>query len=380
MRPASEAFRRTVRSSHTMTARARAVPPGQTGTDPDGLELEVLDGDVHLDAKAAIRGTLDLAVPGRHFPLTSSDPLAPYGQEVFVERGVRFGNGSTEWVSLGYFRVSTDEQTAAPIGQLRITGGDRMAGLVSARMLAPVQFAASATYGDVFAQLVTEVYPGAVIEWDDDTDTRTLGYAAVVEKDRRRFLANLADAAGKIAYWDHNGHLAVKSRPDTGAPVEQLDAGAGGVLVQLDRRLSREGTYNAVVAVGEPPDGTTPVRGVAIDNDPASPTYFYGTFGQVPRYLWSQFLTTTDQAEHAARELLRGELGLPYSVNLSSVPNPALEPLDPVAVTYPMRPRSAQMRRESHLLESLTIPLAPGRALTATTREQSHADIGVIPT
>lgn len=376
MRPASEAFLRAVRSSHTMTARARIVEPGQTGTDPDGTDTPILDGDVELDATAKVRGTLDLTTAGV-WPLSADDLFAPYGRECFVERGLRFGNGTTEWVSLGYFRLEDVEQKDAPGGVLTLAGSDRMAGLVDAELEAPVQFGESATYGDVLAQLVTQVYPAAVIEWDDDTDTRPLGRQLVAEQDRYGFLADLVTAAGKVWFWDYRGVLVIRTAPDPGAPVYELDAGAGGVLVSMARSLSRKGVYNAVVATGEGADTGDPVRAVATDDNPASPTYHAGPFGPVPRFYSSPLLTTTEQAATAASSMLRSALGLPYNVDLSAVPNPALEPLDPVTVSYPAAQRFTGYRHEAHILEKITVPLTADQALKANTREQTDIRIGV---
>jgi hypothetical protein len=370
MRPVSAAFLSAVRGSHVMAVRARAVVPGQTGVDPDGVEIAVLGGDVSLDAGADIRSTIDLTTDGyRMWPSTTSVLLAPYGNEVFVERGIQFGNGVTEWCSLGYHRINEPEQDEVPDGPIRLSGSDRMAGLIDARLLEPIQFGASATLGDVVDELVTDVYPGAVIEWDDDTDDVTLGRTLIAEEGRHRFLDDLVTAQGKIWHWDHRGVLVIAAPPDPATPVYTVDSGRHGVLVSMARRLTRDGVYNAVVAVGEAADDVTPVRAAAVDNNPTSPTYFYGGFGKVPTFFTSPFMTTTAQAAVAADSLLRKKLGLPYSVDFTTVPNPALEPYDPIWIRYPGR-------LERHIVQSLTIPLTAEEPLTATTREQTVVIVG----
>jgi hypothetical protein len=359
-----------------MAARVRLVTPGQTGTDPDGIETPILAGDVELDSTAQIRGTLDLTTSGT-WPASSSDPLAPFGQEAYVERGLRFGNGVTEWVSLGYFRLEDLEEAETPTGILRLSGSDRMAGLVDAQLEAPVQFAATATYGDVLEQLVTAVYPAAVIEWDDTSDAQQLGRQLVAEEDRHGFLEELVTALGKVWFWDYRGVLVIRDAPDPAAPVTELDAGEGGVLVSMGRALSRKGVYNGVVATGEAPDTGVPVWALAVDDNPDSPTYYHGPFGPVPQFFNSELLTTTEQAAKAASTLLAKQLGLPYNVDLSAVPNPALEPLDPVTVVYPAVPRGRLYQRETHVIEKLTVGLTADADLKATTREQTAVMIGV---
>lgn len=351
-----------------MAARARLVPAGQTGTDPDGEEITITAGDVKLDAGAKIRATVDLTT-SRSWPASSSDALAPYGGELFVERGIAYGNGTTEYVSQGYFRLEDVEQKS--LQELRrIAASDRMAGIVDAQLLAPVQFGAGALLGTVVDQLVREVYPSVVIEWDDTTDQEPIGRQLVADRDRYGFLADIVTSAGKTWSFDHRGVLVIRELPDPTDPVLDVAGGEGGVLVTMGRQLTRSGVYNAVVATGEAPDTAAPARGVVIDGNPASPTFFHGPFGPVPRFYGSPLLTTDAQATKAATTLLRQALGLPYSVDFDAVPNPSLEPLDPVRI---VRPATAD---EVHVIDQLTIPLTPAGAMKATTREQTLVQIG----
>lgn len=377
MRPVSARFLRTIRGSHVATTRATVVTPGQTGTTPTGTEIFDLSGDVQLDAGADIRSTLDLSTDGTGmWPGRSTDLLAPYGNEIFVERGIRYGNGDTEWVSLGYFRIYTAEQEDPPDGPIRIAAKDRMSGIIDGRLLNPVQFIATRTRGQVVTQLVQDVYPTAVIEWDDAAEHVLIGRVLVADEDRYGFLNDLITAAGKVWYWDYRGILVIKSPPDPSMPVFDVDHGKDGVLVSLSRDLTREGVYNAVAATGEASDTTPPARAVAIDNNPNSPTYWFGTFGKVPRFYSSPFITTTAQALAAASALLVQSLGLPYGMYFGSIVNAALEPLDPVRVVYPPRARSGGDVTEIHVIERLTIPLSVEDALSATTREQTLIQLG----
>lgn len=372
MRPVSPDFLATLRGSHQMAARARVCTTFQTGTNPAGTEIGVIAGTVRLDGTADIRSIADVTVDGTGmWPDQAADLLAPYGNELYIERGVALGGGSVEWVSLGFFRIQSPDQDQPENGPIRVEARDRMAGIIDGRLLAPVQFAATDTYGDVVTALIAEVYPSATIEWDDTSDTQTLDRTLIAEEDRHGFLDNLVTGIGKIWYWDHRGVLVITDPPDPGNPVFDLDAGPGGVLVSASRRLTRERVYNAVVALGEALDGTPPARGVAVDANVDSPTYFYGRFGPVPRFYTSPFLTSDAQAAAAARAILQQQLGLPYNVDLTAVPNPALEPYDPIRVRY-----STAAAAETHILQTLTIPLTAEATMAATTREQTVVLIG----
>lgn len=369
MRPVSAAFLRVLRGSHQMDARATIVTSFQTGTAPSGTEVGVISGDVTHDGTADIRATADLKVSG-DWAEQPDGLLTPYGNEVFIERAVKYGGGSREWVSQGYFRLNSVEQPDAPWGEIRLAGADRMCGIVDARLVSPRQYLPADSVEDVFTDLVLEVYPAATIQYDFDAAGTLLGRSLIADQDRYGFLRDLATGLGKILYWDYRGFLIVASPPDPTVPVFEVNSGAGGVLVTLSRKLSRDGVYNAVVASGEAGDDQAPARAVARDMNPASATFWDGRFGKVPRFYSSPFLTTDAQAQSAAESLLRKVVGLPYSVDFTAVPNPALEPLDSVRITHPDR-------SEVHILETVKVPLSPLEALSATTREQTDVIIEV---
>ena len=365
MRPVTDEFLTTVRGSHQMAAHAYVVAPGQTGVNPLGIEIPILSGDVKYDSTADIRATLDLTTSDQDWRPALDDALTPYGTEIFVQRGVQYGNGSEELVSQGYYRIYDVDQDTAPKGSLAIAARDRMSGIIDARPLAPQQFGDGTSVASVFDFLVGEVYPGAVILFDFDAGATLFTASHTLEDDRYQFLKDIADSFGKVMYWDYAGRLRVETAPDPTGSVFDVHHGEGGVIAKASRSLSRQGVYNAIVATGEPVGEAAPVRGVALDLNPASPTYWNGPFGKVPKFYSSTFLTTNEQCVTAATEMLRRQLGVPYSLDFTAVPNPALEPLDPVSVSY-----TDDQAPEVHVIETLTIPLDSGAAMAATTRQQ----------
>ena len=379
MRPVSSKFLQTLRGSHLAVYRARLYGEFLIGTNaPGGIEIPILGGDVRYSATADIRSTLSLTTSWA-WPTSATWTIAPYGNWLYVERGIAYGNGQREWVGLGWYRIDTIEQDETPDGVITISGSDRNAGLKDARFESPQQFASTLTNGDVVNSLIWGVYFFAgIIEWDDtavrdDTINRTI----IAEDNRLGTLNDLLTSLGKIGYWDHRGIFVIKTPPDvTGAPSWTIDAGTNGVLVQMSRGLTREGVYNAVIATGEAGDTTAPARAVARDLNPLSPTYYNGGFGKVPRFYSSPFITTNLQAQTAADALLRQQLGLPYQVDLSSIANPALEPYDVLEVSYPVTGRSRTLRAETHVIDEVTIPLAPTSPVVLKTREQTTQLIG----
>jgi hypothetical protein len=374
VRPVSQAFLDTVHGSHAMVSRATVCTTFQTGTSPSGTVVPITVGSVVVDGTANIRSTLDLTTDGYGmWPTGGSTLFLPYGNEIFVERGIAYNGGSYEFVGLGYFRIQSPEQQLPPNGPIRITANDRMAGIIDARLLAPVQFSAGTTVGAIMSALVLNVYPAATIEWDDASNLVTIGANLITGSDRFGFLDDIVKALAKIWYWDYRGVLVIKSLPNPSAPVYDISAGAGGVLVSMTRALTRDRVYNAVVASSGATNSTGTSWGVAFDNNPASPTYFYGPFGPVPEFFSSPVLDTDSQATLAASTILRTSLGLPYSVDLTTVPNPALEPFDPITVRA-----GAREPVETHILQKVTVPLTAAGSMSATTREQTLILIGTM--
>lgn len=380
MRAASDSFLAALSGSHKFVSRARLVQPLQNGIIPVGLALSPYDGpqtgpdvglmpitsgDVVSDITADVTSTLNLTT-SVVWPTTPTSPVTPYGQEIYVEAGVVYGNGITEYVGLGYFRINTVEQEDTPQGAVAITAEDRMANIRDARPLQPVQFGAGASVQAVVDFVVGEVLPGVPIVYDWSAGTDLLASSHVMEDDRLKFLNDLVTSRAKVMFFDYAGRLQIKAAPDPRkAAVWTIKHGAYGTLVNMKRGISREAVYNAVVATGEAAGELPPVRGVAYDDAPTSPTRWGGPFGPVPRFFSSTFLQTDQQCRDAAVSLLSKATGLPYTVSLEAAANPALEAGDVVTVSY-----GDQYPSETHICDRLQWSLTPEGAMTVDTRKQ----------
>lgn len=363
MRQVSQAFLDTLTGSHKMFARALVLVNFQDGVSPSGFEIPIINGEVHADASADIRTSLSLTTSGAGtWPHDQDDLLAPYGNEIWVERGVDFGNGVREIVGLGYFRIDTTSQSRGPDGEITITASDRMAGIIDARLVRPVQFVSGGTFANAFDVLVHDVYPDAEIVYDFDAENSNFTTSHIAQEDRFGFLNDLARSRGKIMYWDYTGKLRVESPPSTDTPVYQIASGAHGVLIEISRSLTRQGVYNAVVVNGETPTDLPPVQAIVYDDNPLSPTYWDGPFGHVPRFYYSSFITTVSAAFAAGESILQQAIGLPYNIDFQSIVNAALEPYDPIRITAPDR-------NDIHVIDSISIPLTASESMHGSTRK-----------
>jgi hypothetical protein len=363
-------FAPLVSGSHT--ARFRALTPVgfQTGTDPHGEPLLVTDGSIVFDATADVwaSGNLTVAAP---WPGPTDERLSVFGGEVYLSRGIETGAGGVAWSGLGYFRISRDNQDNAAKGPIALTLDDRMMTIIESELIVPRIYEPGSTVASIVDDLVLDVYPNAVIEYESNSGATILGRQVTVEENRYDGLADIADGLGQIVYFDERGVLVFRDIPDATEPVWTVRAGADGVQVNASRSLSREGVYNAVAAYGEGMDDVPPVMAVAYDASPTSPTRWGGPFGKIPRRYASPFITTVPQARSAATAILRRSIGAPYSVSLQTVPNPAMRPYDPIRVIYD------DGTREVHVVDRFTLPFDVETPARIDTREQSVSYVRV---
>lgn len=374
MRPVSDAYLRTVKGSHKSTSRAKLITTFQTGTTPTGDDVPVNGGDVTSDANANIQSTLDLTTVGEFSPDAAMTPYAP---EIFIERCVYYGDETQEWVSLGYFRIELMNQRNPLTGDIRVQAKDRMAAIIDHRLPFPKSYPSGTLFEDIFDDLVMQVYPDAVIEYDHTPGTLFINRIHTAERDRYGFLKELATARGKIFYFDYRGVLVVKDPPNPTVPVFTVKGGSDGVLTEVSREMTRAGMYNAVIAYGEGTDEVPPAIAMAIDNNPNSKTYWYGGappegFGQVPSYFFSSFIDTNAQAFSAASKILQDRLGIPYRIDITMVPNIALEVRDPIEVVIPNEGTHIQS------LATLRTPLLASGTMTGTSKEKTDESIGEV--
>lgn len=281
--------------------------------------------------------------------------FSPYGTRLRVRLGMAHSATDVEYVPLGVYRLEdvdrgltgrTVETSAKSFEQQVID-----ARFVTPRVIPP-------TSARLLTQaLVREAVPGALVRWSVDD---TILPRIVAERERWEVLDGPSDATsvarslGARIYCDGQGIFTAAPVPTLAdAPVWTADTGEGGLLLDGNESLSRDGVYNAVVVTGESTDPDVPPvgPGIAVDDDPASPTYWGGPFGMVPRFYSSPLLRTQVACEKAALGMLQPYLGLRQTARLQLV-NPALTPDDVIDVRMP------DGSLQASVVESVSIDLA----------------------
>lgn len=338
-------------------------------TDGTTEVLEHTGGSVTVDRRQVPRRTCTITVADPALiPRTPTDKLSVYGAKLRVSRGITYGDGSTELVPVGYFRV--DQVTGDPdLGPATITGSGLEAAILDDPFKVPTTITAATTAVTGITQLIQATLPAAtVISRATNASVGTMTWDA--QTSRWDAITALATAIGAEVYADAGGSFVIAPLPDllASSVVWEVAAGEGGALITASRGMSRAGVYNSVTAYGENVvDGAAPVSATVEDTDPTSPTYVGGPFGRVGTDYSSATLVTTAQCTAAATQLLKTSLKPNASCDLTALPNPLLEPGDVLRVVY------ADGARELHQAASFEISLDTGAMTLATISAQGDS-------
>ncbi len=360
MQALSDTFFEAIRGPHMLATLAIITPP--TG---DPVVVDVNDGAVTIDRTADQRRRLDLTLADPAlYPESPLDVVNVYGSEVTVWRGVSYATGATELASLGVFRIQ-DVSRSVPDQTVSLTGWDRSMQCVDFRFRVPRKFG-SLLATDLIQGLITEVYPDAA--FTITTADATTIPKHHVDRDRWAEIQRVAQVIGCEVFADENGDWVIQDIPDptTATPVWQVDAGPGGVMVGTQDTVTRDGVPSVVIAIGETVSGNnSPIVSAGphgYDNDPLSPTYYLGAYGIVPRFYSSPHIRTQAQANRVADSQLADHKGVTRTISFDAIVNPALDAGDAVTIIHP------DGLTELHLVDALTIPLAPSGVMTGETR------------
>lgn len=332
-------------------------------TDGTVQTLGHTGGSVTADRGQSARRTCTVTLADLSLiPRTPMDKLNVYGSQLLISRGIQFRDGP-ELVPLGRFRV--DSITGDPdVGPVTISGTSLEAVISEDVLTAPttVHSATQTAVGGI-TQLIQETLPAAVVisrVTDQTVGTMTWDQ----QQDRWAAAQELATAIGAEVYTDAAGQFIIAELPGmTGDNVVwAVEAGEGGAYISADRGMSREKVYNSVTAYGENTvDDAPPVQATVEDTDPTSPTYVGGPFGRVPTFYNSATLTSIELCTSAAAQLLSTSLRPNASADITSLPNPLLEPGDVIRVVY------GDGSRELHQIQSFTINLDTSGGFTLAT-------------
>lgn len=342
---------------------------------PNGLP--VTGGSITVDSTQRARRTLTATIGDpRLAPSQITDLLGLSGVELFCSAGIVYPTGVTEWCPLGLFHIEETDSVISGSEEITIQAApDRGAYVTDGRFVLTEQSIAAAPCVSEIFRLMIDPVPAAAVNRDpvDLTGGNPADAAQMTwtDSDRWAAISQLEDAVAAESFFDAYGRPTVRNIAKTSDPaVWTVDAGLSGVLIDATVKAGRTYTYNGVVVQGERTDGTTPVYVALFDVNPNSPTYWDGPFGHKPRFYKSPLITTQDQGLAMASSLFNAVTGWTRTLEITCITMPALEASDVILVTYP------DGHSEPHIIDQMTIPLAPDTPMQIVTRTYLPPDEG----
>lgn len=329
----SDRFLAAAKESHTVVTRVDVLKANEVVSSG---EIEIVTGMVTMDENAAIRRSLEceLLDPfGDLIPDGTDSLLDPITSELRIWRGYRYSDGTEEVVPLGTFRMSSVRASERD-GQytVAVTGYDRSFKL-QGRTPAPFAIDAGTTCTAAIQRLLTRSL-GSIDFHTYVSDEEFLTLLIPAGANPWQEAGKLALAVGAEVYFDRLGHCVIGPYASQAAQdyVWNYLEGETATFYNPEREVSPDDLANVVVVVGTH-SAAAGVSAVVGDDDPTSPTYRYGPFGEQVWIENTERVATVAQAQSMARALLAKRLGPSEQISFYAVPNPALDLSDTIQAT-----------------------------------------------
>lgn len=294
-------------------------------------DIPVDSGNESADRKSAVAERVELTVPLRYrgtswAPSADLSPLAANGQRIRVELGIGLNSTQIEWFQRGEFvivNVDTDDDS------VQVTCAGLMYLVEEARLVSPYQ-----PSGDLATTIRGLVEPAVPVVFDPALVNRSVPSGMNFDEDRIAGLGELVDAWPADYVMTSEGYLYVFSTTAARTPVTTISDGAGGAVVEVAGRSTREGAYNTVVARGQT-TAQAQIQAVAYDTS-GGPKSFGGPFNPlpVPYYFSSPLMTTVGQCKSSAETILkRLQRDTSRQFQVEMVPDPRLQVGDLVTLS-----------------------------------------------
>ena len=366
MYPTSANFKTAIRTNHVVLSKAEIW-----NQESKILDLPIESGSVSISVNNLMRRTCSVRLitdrtVDNLVPNTGFDAITPFGNEVRVYRGVRFDDGTEEYVPLGVFVMTDVRITDNNNGvMIEITGEDRSL-LVSRAKYTQAYKMVPGTLEASLTALLQDRYPD--IETNFPVTNVTIQQIILgINSDNNpwRDAVDIAALVGYDLYFDVDGIATMKQFPslDGSAVVASYQEGENTLITSIDRTMSTKETYNGIIYTVQGSQIATPIRVEAWDEDSTSPTYRYGVFGQAPIFINSNVIATSTEATQAAIYLLNKYIGAQEQITWNSIVDPSLDANDVVYI----HSIGAKVDRLV-IIDSLTMPLSPKDSLSAQAR------------
>lgn len=320
--------------------------------------LEPVNGSFTQDTRRSARWDGRLTFTGLdQLPVRPGDLLTPFGTRVSVQAGIELLDGRQFLVPYGVYEIATSSATRdasqrdVSVGlidlsdrvnryrfeqPLTLEGGDWIADMVNEVVRNRTGFSANVPPGGIAHccpfTLGLEAGDGP---WDE--------------------LQDLAESYGASIWYDRSGQVRITETnidPNDSYPL----TGTVSIAADFDNRPA-----NVWVVRSEPQDGSNPIRAVAMDTDPGSPTFAGAApggspYGRTTAFHSSPLIRNQGQANATAAALLAESIGGGATHTVTWPYNPTVDAGDVVSIDA-----------TTYVLDSVTLDITGGT--TARARE-----------
>jgi hypothetical protein len=336
----------TVSENFLAAVKGSSEPVFQAFLYKDGnlvAELDVEDGSVTYDSTQNVQASAELIIADRNGTIVPSDlgaPFTPFAATINIQAGFKI-DGKIETVSLGWFIIWNMEieesfSTYDKDGEYASIRNGSLIKLTLRDLTQKIEdykFLTQTSPKKSFSLAEIEGLVGTVLPFSQP------GFATIQIDKKVTYPDSRFDAIKALAslhqaepFLNPNGELTLrllnppKSESNT-APA--LDWGIN--VTDYQRSLTRDNTYNIVVARGKDKKGKSLVEYATIEDGPLN---WKGAFGPRPVFYDNELITTATELKTWAKDKLDSLLRQSsQTIPLSALPNPAIQLGDYVTVT-----------------------------------------------
>ena len=371
MQPSTDSFAAELRTGAQYAARVCVFIGDQIYEDTfyGGTELGLLaeNSSVQYDRLADTRSTADISfLIKTDLGRAILDPTR--FPEVVVYSGIKVGT-EYEWIQMGTFGIHTTtfSRTTNAVTATCSTA-DRSGRVRDNPWREPFQIAAGLDYFVAAKNVIDNRAKGFTPVYNFGSSALTTPTINNSESDDPwGVVVKLAEAVGCEVFFDRQGAVSMFPVPDPllVAPALIIGPYSGVQLSPVSREISNREVFNGVICRAEAPWLLFPVSDEIWDEDPLSPSYRLGSFGEKPKVIGDALATTQAQCLTTATAEFRKIAGVMEAISFSTIKDPRLEAGD---VIEQIDDYLGVVGR--YVLDTYTYPLGSGEASGTVRRKR----------
>lgn len=316
----------TLNSHGRVAVLSGGVQVDETYYNPKNILL--LEGVVNADRLAESRrsGSAMFEVIGAE-GFDYVDPLQDF--EFVMQLGVELPT-KIVWIPLAHlWSVSLEHWTGNGRNRVQTTLVDGATRFREVPWKKTFAITGEPTYGAAIKLIVADraTWPTYVVG-DFGATTVPKGLAYSPDSDPWAEIWKLSQSVGGEVYHDPDGVIQLRpvATPTTSAPVLEIGSSEYSIVnEELSRKIDRSEVYNGVICRGSASWLLFPVSGEVWDDDPLSPTYRLGPFGERPKIIEDPVVTSSGQCATMAAAEFNRIAGVRQRISLNAIKDPTLE-------------------------------------------------------